>query len=42
MLLYLHSDLPLEGELCSSPSCLEHVTAEERVVARWTPDSTRD
>lgn len=42
VLLYVHSEVPLEGELCSSPSCLEHVTAEERIVVRWVPDATRD
>jgi tRNA-splicing endonuclease subunit Sen2 len=42
VLLYIHSDEPLEGEVCSSPACLEHVTAEERMVARWVPDATRD
>jgi hypothetical protein len=42
VLLYIHSDVPLEGEVCSSPACLEHVTAEERMMARWVPDATRD
>ncbi len=42
VLLYVHSDVLLEGEVCSSPSCLEHISAEERIVARWVPDSTRD
>ncbi len=42
VLLYVHSDVALEGEQCSSPSCMEHVSIEERIVVRWVPDATRD